>query len=161
VTIDYEVPRLSRVVTSQYVTVRLCYLHSCVLILSLLLLFITLIHHVHRCYLLLVFSAHRGLASSYVILTLEGQYFGATPGIRLYTSATDTSPLITTAVTTPYDYTLGYGANYNETTMGKLILCGVVDLERTLECAYFYGNNVSARPPACLPAYRVSLYCML
>jgi hypothetical protein len=133
VSLDYEVPRISRVVTSQYVSRarRTCFF---------LVMFRGFINSANFA----VSAVCRGEANNYVILTVEGEYLGTDPVVHLYLAAEDVDPFLSSPAGVTEDYTLSYGANYLP-SMGEMLICGPVVSDRFIECAYFYGSKVRAR----------------
>jgi hypothetical protein len=88
----------------------------------------------------------RGETNSYVILSLEGQYLGTNPTVHLYLGAEDVDPFLSSQVDPSADYTLNNGANY-VAAMGERLICGGVQNDRIIQCAYFYGTKVRPPPP--------------
>jgi len=83
----------------------------------------------------------RGATNDYVLLTLEGTFFGESPTVHLYLRAGDTTPFLSTLVDGSQDYTLRNGSMYVNGT-GERFGCGYVEDDRSIECAYFYGGQV-------------------
>ena len=90
----------------------------------------------------LVVSDYRGATNMYVLLTLEGKFFGGSPVVHLYLNTDPTTPFLSSRVDGTRDHTLGKGAQYINGT-GEQFLCGPVVDDRSIECAYFYGEQVS------------------
>ena len=90
----------------------------------------------------LVVSDSRGATNTYVLLTLEGKFFGGSPVVHLYLNTDPTTPFLSSRVDGTRDHTLGKGAQYINGT-GEQFLCGPVVDDRSIECAYFYGEQVS------------------
>jgi hypothetical protein len=90
----------------------------------------------------LVVSDFRGATNTYVLLTLEGKFFGGSPVVHLYLNTDPTTPFLSSRVDGTRDHTLGKGAQYINGT-GEQFLCGPVVDDRSIECAYFYGEQVS------------------
>ena len=78
--------------------------------------------------------------NSYVLLTLEGKFFGGSPVVHLYLRENDTTPFLSSPVDGTRDHTLGKGSQYRNGT-GEQFLCGPVVDDRSIECAYFYAGQ--------------------
>ena len=72
VTIDYEVPNINRVVTSQYVALT-----------GLRVVLVSMPCTMFLCCRVRVPGERRGVRNTYVLLTLEGNYFGGSPVVHL------------------------------------------------------------------------------
>jgi hypothetical protein len=94
------------------------------------------------------FACTRGATNTYVLLTLEGKFFGGSPVVHLYLNANQTTPFLSSRVDSARDHTLGKGAQYINGT-GEQFLCGPVVDDRSIECAYFYGDQVGSVGTIC------------
>ncbi len=83
----------------------------------------------------------RGFTNFYVLLTLEGSFFGQSPTVHLYARPGDAQPFLSATVDASRDYTLRNGSLYVNGT-GEQFACGGVRDDRSIECAYFYGGQV-------------------
>jgi hypothetical protein len=88
-----------------------------------------------------VVSDYRGATNTYVLLTLEGKFFGGSPLVHLYLNTDPTTPFLSSRADGSRDHTMGKGAQYINAT-GELFLCGPVVDDRSIECAYFYAGQV-------------------
>ena len=61
--------------------------------------------------------------------------------VHLYLNTNQATPFLSSRVDGTRDHTLGKGAQYINGT-GEQLLCGPVVDDRSIECAYFYGEQV-------------------
>ncbi len=96
----------------------------------------------------------RGKSNSYVLLSIEGAFFGSTPLVSLFVLRECVTPLQTVLLgSAAVDYTLGNGTLY-DTSMGVRFACSNVMEDSKIECALFfadvYGNEVSLQENPCM-----------
>ncbi len=83
---------------------------------------------------------NQGARNTYVVLSLEGVFFGTQPTVMLYLGENDAEPYLSAHADGTVDYTLAGGRNYTS-AMGVRFACGAVREHKFVDCAYFYGSN--------------------